>query len=154
MKPSPNNWQEARRLQAWRLKQQGWSPRPPARRGRHCPLARRNRAGHQQGAEVQPQMILFRDEAGFDPLPSVVRTYAPVGQPPIVREWCTRDHLSAISAILPEGRLYFHGQDHPFNSADVVGGLDHLSLPFFPSFNVILPYLLVTLFEPVSHLCS
>jgi len=27
MKPIPTNWKEARRLQAWRLKQQGWSQR-------------------------------------------------------------------------------------------------------------------------------
>jgi transposase len=56
----------------------------------------------------------------------VVRTYAPIGQTPIVREWCTRDHLSAIGAISPEGKLYFHSQDHPINSDDVVGFLEHL----------------------------
>ncbi len=27
MHPSPHNWKEARRLQAWRLKQQGWAQR-------------------------------------------------------------------------------------------------------------------------------
>jgi transposase len=27
MNPTPHNWKEARRLQAWRLKQQGWSQR-------------------------------------------------------------------------------------------------------------------------------
>jgi transposase len=27
MLPTPHTWKEARRLQAWRLKQQGWSPR-------------------------------------------------------------------------------------------------------------------------------
>ncbi len=59
-------------------------------------------------------------------MPSVVRTYAPVGQTPILREWCTRDHLSAIGAISPEGKLYFHSQDHPIDSDDVVGFLEHL----------------------------
>jgi transposase len=49
-----------------------------------------------------------------------------VGQTPIIREWCTRDHLSAISAISPAGKLYFHSQDHPINSDDVVAFLDHL----------------------------
>jgi transposase len=56
----------------------------------------------------------------------VVRTYAPVGQTPILREWCTRDHLSAISAMSPEGKLYFHCQDRAINSADVVAFLEHL----------------------------
>jgi transposase len=55
-----------------------------------------------------------------------VRTYAPVGQTPILREWWTRDPLSAISAISPAGKLYFHSQDHALDSADVVAFLEHL----------------------------
>jgi transposase len=99
---------------------------PAARRGRHRPLAYGNLAGDQKGAEAQQQTILFIDESGFYPLPSVVRTYAPVGQTPILREWWTRDHLSAISAISPAGKLYFHSQDRAINSADVVAFLEHL----------------------------
>jgi transposase len=83
-------------------------------------------ASHQKGAQTQQQTILFIDESGFYPLPSVVRTYAPVGQTPILREWYTRDHLSAISALSPSGKLYFHAQDHAMNSADVVAFLEHL----------------------------
>jgi transposase len=89
-------------------------------------VARGDLARHQKGAEAQQQTILFIDESGFYPLPSVVRTYAPVGHTPIVREWWTRDHLSAISAISPEGKLYFRSQDRPINSDDVVGFLEHL----------------------------
>ena len=99
---------------------------PSARRGGDRALARRDLASHQQGAEAQQQTILFVDESGFDPLPSVVRTYAPVGQTPILREWYTRDHLSAISAISLEGTRYFHSQDHAMHSADVVTFLEHL----------------------------
>ena len=55
-----------------------------------------------------------------------MRTYAPIGQTPILREWWTRDHLSAISAISPEGKLYFHCQDYPLNSEAVVTFLEHL----------------------------
>ena len=83
-------------------------------------------AGPQKGAKAQQQTILFIDESGFYPLPSVVRTYAPIGQTPILQEWWTRDHLSAISAISPEGKLYFHNQDHALNSDDVVAFLEHL----------------------------
>jgi transposase len=89
-------------------------------------VARRHLAGHQKGAQEQQQTIFFIDESGFYPLPSVVRTYAPIGQTPIVREWCTRDHLSAISAISPEGKLYFHCQDGALNSEDVIAFLEHL----------------------------
>ena len=83
-------------------------------------------AGDQKGAEAQQQTILFLDESGFYPLPSVVRTYAPMGQTPVLREWCTRDHLSAISAISPEGKLYFHSQDRAIDAADVVMVLEPL----------------------------
>jgi hypothetical protein len=100
--------------------------RSAARRGGDCTLARRHVARHQKGAQEQRQSIFFIDESGFYPLPSVVRTYAPMGQTPILREWWTRDHLSAISAISPEGKLYFHGQDRAINSADVVAFLEHL----------------------------
>jgi transposase len=55
-----------------------------------------------------------------------VRTYAPVGQTPILRDWCTREHLSAISAISPEGKLYFHSQDRALDSAEVVACLEYL----------------------------
>ena len=89
-------------------------------------MARGDLSRHQKRAEAQQQTLLFLDESGFYPLPSVVRTYAPVGQTPILREWCTRDHLAAISAISPEGKLYFHSQDHPINSDDVVAFLEHL----------------------------
>jgi transposase len=83
-------------------------------------------ACHPKGAQARQQTILFIDESGFYPLPGVVRTYAPVGHTPILREWWTRDHLSAISAVSPEGKLYFHSQDHALNAVDVVGFLEHL----------------------------
>jgi transposase len=49
-----------------------------------------------------------------------------MGQTPILRERWTRDHLSAISAISPEGKVYFRSQDRALNSADVVAFLEHL----------------------------
>jgi transposase len=73
--------------------------------------------------------MLFMDESGFYSLPSVVLTYASTGQTPILWEWWPRDHLSAISALSPEGKLYFHYQDHAINSEDsedMVVFLEHL----------------------------
>jgi transposase len=102
------------------------APGPPTGRSGHYPLARGDLASPQKGAHAQGQSLFFIDESGFYPLPSVARTYAPVGQTPILEEWWTRDHLSAISAISPEGKLYFHCQDRAFNSADVVAFLEHL----------------------------
>jgi transposase len=97
-----------------------------ARRSGHCALAAGDLASDQQGAQAAGQGLLFIDEAGFYPLPSVVRTYAPVGQTPVLREWSTRDQLSALAAISPAGKLYFRSQDRALNSDDVVGFLEHL----------------------------
>ena len=55
-----------------------------------------------------------------------MRAYAPVGQAPILRDWWPHAHLSAIGAISPEGKLYFHSQDHAIDSADVVTFLEPL----------------------------
>jgi hypothetical protein len=48
-----------------------------------------------------------------------VRPDAPEGQTPILLEWCTRDHLSAIRAISPEGKRYCPGQARALDSLDV-----------------------------------
>ncbi len=66
------------------------------------------------------------DQSGFYLLPAVVRTYAPVGQTPVLREKLSRDHLSVISAISLEGRLYMMEQERAFKGEDVVRFLKHL----------------------------
>ena len=83
-------------------------------------------ARDQKGAEAQQQTLLSLDESGCSPLPSVVRPSAPVGQTPLLREWCTRAHLSAISAISPEGKRSCHSQDRAIDAADVVMVLEPL----------------------------
>ena len=69
---------------------------------------------------------MFVDESGFYLLPMVVRTYAPIGQPPILRHLLTYAHLSAISAITPQGKLYMMVKDHSIKGPDVVRFLQHL----------------------------
>ena len=69
---------------------------------------------------------MFVDQSGFYLLPCVVRTYAPVGQTPIVHEHLSRDHLSVISAITLEGKLLMMEQERSFKSQDVVRFLRHL----------------------------
>jgi hypothetical protein len=56
-----------------------------------------------------------------------VRTYAPCGQTPVLRVKLTRDHLSAIGGITPQGRLVMQMQDRAYNAEDVVRFL-HLLL--------------------------
>jgi transposase len=69
---------------------------------------------------------LFVDQSGFYLLPTVVRTYAPVGQTPILHEQLTRDHLSVISGITLEGKPLMMDQERAFKSPDVVRFLRHL----------------------------
>ncbi len=66
------------------------------------------------------------DESGFYLLPAVVRTYAPIGQTPVLYEQLTRDHLSAISGISLEGKLYMLEQEESLKGSDVVRFLRHL----------------------------
>ena len=69
---------------------------------------------------------MFADQSGFYLLPMVVRTYAPVGKTPVLKEHLTRDHLSAMSAIALDGKLYMMEQERAFKGEDVVRFLKHL----------------------------
>jgi len=66
---------------------------------------------------------VFVDEAGFYLLPMLVRTYAPVGHTPILRVPLTRDHLSAIGGITPQGRIFMQTQERAYRAEDVVAFL-------------------------------
>ncbi len=65
------------------------------------------------------------DQSGFYLLPAVVRSYAPIGQTPVLHEQLSRDHLSAMSGITPEGKLLMMEQERPFKGPDVVRFLEH-----------------------------
>jgi transposase len=65
------------------------------------------------------------DQSGFYLLPAVVRTYAPIGQTPVLHEQLSRDHLSAMGGITLEGKLLMMEQERPFKGADVVRFLKH-----------------------------
>jgi transposase len=70
--------------------------------------------------------LVFVDESGFYLLPMVVRTYAPMGQTPVLRHLLTHAHLSAISAITPQDKLYTMVKDGSIKGRDVVRFLKHL----------------------------
>lgn len=69
---------------------------------------------------------MFVDESGFSLLPGSVRTYAPKGQTPILRPFQTHDHLSVMSGITLEGKLYTMVRARALTSADSVTFLRHL----------------------------
>ncbi len=78
-----------------------------------------------KGALKEGRTILFADQSGFYLLPTVVRTYAPIGQTPILNEHLTHDHLSVMSGITLEGKLLMIEQDRAFKGPDVVRFLKH-----------------------------
>ena len=47
----------------------------------------------QKGALKEGRTIVFADQSGFYLLPGVVRTYAPIGETPVLKEHLSRDHL-------------------------------------------------------------
>lgn len=77
-------------------------------------------------AEEQGYTVIFIDEAGFYLLPSVVRTWAPRGQTPILHYEATRDHLSTIAAITSTGDLFLEMQEVSFDGPRIIEFLTHL----------------------------
>lgn len=69
---------------------------------------------------------MFVDEAGFHLLPAVVRTYAPSGRTPVLRVPLSWEHLSTISAITPDGRLFIMVGDKAIDGQAIVRFVKHL----------------------------
>ena len=80
----------------------------------------------QKRALKEGRTIVFADQSGFYLLPAVVRTYAHIGRTPILHEQLSRDHLSVMSAITLEGKLYMIEQERSFKAEDAVRFLKHL----------------------------
>jgi transposase len=89
-------------------------------------VARRDLACVKKKATAEKRTLVCIDEAAFYLLPGVVRTWALCGQPPILTLPLTREHLSVISAITPQGKLYLHLKEGAMDGGDVVHFLCHL----------------------------
>jgi len=77
-------------------------------------------------AEAEGRTIVFIDESGVYLLPIVVRTYAPCGQTPILKEFLSYKHLSLIGAVTPQGRLFMKAYQQSITSTEVVTFLGQL----------------------------
>jgi transposase len=109
------------------LQTAGWSVQQPIERAtqRHEPAieqwyAERWPAINIKAAE-EGYTIVWVDESGFYLLPHVVRTWAPRGETPVLRVKLTRDHLSAISGLTLDGRLFLQVQEAAYTAEAVVG---------------------------------
>ncbi len=77
-------------------------------------------------ARRERRVLVFADESGFYLLPGVVKTYAPVGQTPVLREKLTRDHLSVMGGMTPAGKVYTLVRQESLNGLHSIEFLTHL----------------------------
>ena len=108
-----------------------WTPQVPIRRA----IQRDEGAIRRWRAEVWPELcrrarrerrvLVFEDESGFYLLPGLVRTYAPEAHTPVLREQQTRDHLSVMGGMTPEGKVYTLARQESLNGLHTVEFLQH-----------------------------
>jgi transposase len=114
------------------LRELYWTPQVPIRRA----VQRNEEAIRRWREEVWPELrrrarrerrvLVFEDESGFYLLPGVVRTYAPEARTPVLREQQTRDHLSVMGGMTPEGKVYTLARQESLNGLHSVEFLLHL----------------------------
>ncbi len=110
----------------------GWTPQVPLTRAIQRDEAAIRHWQAQQWPRIQEQAheeqrtLVFIDESGFYLLPSVVKTYAPRGVTPILKEWQTRDHLSVMGGLTPEGKIFTLVRQKSLNGLHTVKFLIHL----------------------------
>jgi transposase len=114
------------------LQELRWTPQVPIRRASQ----RDEEAIRRWREEVWPDLLrqarrerrvlVFEDESGFYLLPGLVRTYAPEAQTPVIREKQTRDHLSVMGGMTPEGKVYTLVRQEPLNGLHSIEFLLHL----------------------------
>lgn len=114
------------------LKDLRWTPQQPIKRA----IQRDDEAIQRWRDETWPELLrharrerralVFEDESGFYLLPGVVKTYAPEGLTPVLREKQTRDHLSVMGGMTPEGRVYTLVRPESLNGLHSIEFLLHL----------------------------
>ncbi|HEY1348129.1 MAG TPA: transposase [Ktedonobacteraceae bacterium] len=83
-------------------------------------LGKSDAGPHKKKAEQEQRTLVFGEQSAFSLRPMAVSTSAPVGQTPVLKVKLTRDHLSAMSDMTPEGRSCLQMQDHSYKGPDVV----------------------------------
>jgi transposase len=114
------------------LKRIGWTPQVPITRA----IQRDEEAIARWRAESWPELkekarherrkLVFVDESGFYLLPGVVKTYGPKGRTPVIDEWQTRDHLSVMGGVTPQGKVYSLVRPESLNGTHSIEFLIHL----------------------------
>ena len=114
------------------LKGLRWTPQAPVRRAAQrdeAAIDRWRRAVWPEllkRARKERRGLVFVDESGFYLLPGVVKTYAPEGRTPVLREKLTRDHLSVMAGMTPEGKVYTLARQESLTGWQSIEFLVHL----------------------------
>lgn len=113
------------------LKELQWTPQTPIRT-----IQREEEAIERWRGVVWPELmkqarrerrlLVFVDESGFNLLPGVVKSYSTEGQTPVLREKLSRDHLSVMTGMTPEGKLYTLARQESLNGLPSMEFLVHL----------------------------
>jgi transposase len=114
------------------LKELRWTPQVPIKRA----IQRDEEAIHRWRDEVRPELrrrarrerraLVSEDESGFYLPPGLVRTYAPEGLTPVLRERRARDHLSVMGGMTPEGEVYTPVRQESLDGLHSIEFLMHL----------------------------
>lgn len=114
------------------LQELKWTPQVPIKRA----IQRDEKAIERWRAEVWPELLrrakrerrvlVFEDESGFYLLPGLVRTYAPEARTPVIKEKQTRDHLSVMGGMTPQGKVYTLVRQKSLNGMHSIEFLEHL----------------------------
>jgi transposase len=114
------------------LRHLGWTPQVPIPRA----IQRDEEALERWRVESWPALeekarrerrrLVFVDGSGFYPLPGVVKTYGPRGRTPVVDEWQTRDHLSVMGGVTPQGKVYALARPQSLSGLHTIAFLVHL----------------------------
>lgn len=114
------------------LKEMCWTPQIPIKRA----IQRDEQAIERWRVKVWPELrqrarrerrtLVFVEESGFYLLPGVVKTYAPKGQTPVLRAKLTRDHLSVMGGMTPQGKFYTLVRQESLNGLHSIEFLTHL----------------------------
>lgn len=70
--------------------------------------------------------MVFVDESGFSLIPYVAKTWAPVGQTPVLVHQGRWPKFSAISGVTPRGKLYIQVHKETIATEQVIEFLQHL----------------------------
>jgi transposase len=114
------------------MKELGWTPQVPNTRA----IQRDEGAIKRWRLETWPELrrqaskerrtLVFIDESGFYLLPGIVRTYGPKGRTPVIDKVLTRDHLSVMAGMTPDGKLFTLVRPESLSSVHSVIFLEHV----------------------------